>query len=119
MKPDHSLIVLDCSSTWSQMHHLLTIKFEYCLMSAIPESGAAHIASVVESASLAASVSFDHSTKKHQKVLSLTKKRKWSPKAKKAKKSPLFVMSVDDPFEVSPIRISFCVHGNSPNASAT
>jgi hypothetical protein len=49
-KPDHSLIVLDFSSTWCQIHHLLTIKFEYRLMSAVPESGATHIASVAESA---------------------------------------------------------------------
>jgi Holliday junction resolvase RusA-like endonuclease len=87
-------------------------------MSAVRESGAAHIASVAESASSAASASFGRSTKKHQKVPSSTKKRKWSPKvksskAKKAKKSPPFVMSVDDPFEVhvSPTRVSFCVRG--------
>jgi hypothetical protein len=99
-----------------------TIKFEYHLMSAIPESGAAHIASVAESASSAASASFGCSTKKHQKVPSSTKKWKWSPKvksskAKKAKKSPPFVISVDDPFEVhhvSPTRVSFCVRGKPP-----
>jgi hypothetical protein len=34
-----------------------------------------------------------------------------SSKAKKAKKSPLFVMSVDNLFKVSPTRVSFCVHG--------
>jgi Holliday junction resolvase RusA-like endonuclease len=34
-----------------------------------------------------------------------------SSKAKKAKKSLPFAMSVDDPFEVSPTRVSFCVSG--------
>jgi hypothetical protein len=51
--PTMVLIVLDCISTWCQTHHLLTIKFEYHLMSAVPESGATHIASVAESASSA------------------------------------------------------------------
>ena len=56
------------------------------------------------------------STNKHQKVPSLTKKWKWIPnvksaQAKKAKKSQLFVMSVDDPFEVGPAIVSFCVCG--------
>jgi uncharacterized FlgJ-related protein len=77
-----ALIVLDCSSTWCQTHHLLTIKFEHRLMSAVQESGAAHIASVAERAphqligSIRKSASVSRSMNKHQKVPSLTKK-KW------------------------------------------